>query len=214
MKPTIECAKNGPLLVKSLTKLVRIGSDAAHETKDTMALCRCGRSGTKPLCDGTHAKIGFDDAKQDGRARDRRRDYVGDELTIHDNRGICAHAAFCTERSPKVFRADQRPWIDPDAAPADETIETIRACPSGALSFTRGGTEERDRDDDDPRILVAPAGPYAVKGGVELVGVEWAEGASREHYDLCRCGGSKNKPFCDGAHWNVQFDEDAPPLES
>ena len=60
-------------------------------------------------------------------------------------------------------------------------------------------------------ILIAPNGPYAVKGGAELPGVEWGEGASREHFHLCRCGRSKNKPFCSGARWYHHFDEQAPP---
>lgn len=48
-------------------------------------------------------------------------------------------------------------------------------------------------------------GPYAVTGGVELIGVKMGEGASCEHYTLCRCGGSKNRPFCDGTHWTIEF---------
>ncbi len=46
-----------------------------------------------------------------------------------------------------------------------------------------------------------------IVGGPEL-DAEFGIGASAEHYTLCRCGGSKNKPFCDGAHWNIDFDED------
>jgi len=213
MKPTIECAKNGPLLVKSLAKLERFGDGTVYETKQVTALCRCGASKNKPYCDGTHAKVGFDDAKDADRTPDQRDDYVGAELTVHDNRGICAHAGFCTDRHPKAFRLKQEPWIDPDGEPKDEVIDAVRACPSGALSFTLDGVEERDRADDDARILVAPNGPYAIKGGVELTGVEWGEGASREHYDLCRCGQSQNKPFCSGKHWYVHFDEDAPAPE-
>ncbi|TDJ66950.1 MAG: hypothetical protein E2O37_01575 [Proteobacteria bacterium] len=33
------------------------------------------------------------------------------------------------------------------------------------------------------------------------------EGASTEHYTLCRCGASKNKPFCDGSHWRIKFQD-------
>ena len=65
------------------------------------------------------------------------------------------------------------------------------------------------KHDGEPRILVAPGGPYAVKGAVELVDQTWGEGASRDCYDLCRCGQSKNKPFCDGAHWDTKFDEES-----
>lgn len=206
-KPTIECRPNGPLLVKGLTKLARFGGDD-YPTEDVVALCRCGKSGKKPFCDGTHKTTGFTDAKHPDRTADQRTDYAGESITIHDNRGICAHAAFCTERLASVFKYGEEPWIDPDGAPVAEIIAAIEACPSGALSYTVGGVEHRDLDDEDPRILVAPKGPYAIKGGVVLEDVEWCEGASKEHYDLCRCGASKNKPFCDGSHWNTKFDEE------
>ena len=56
-----------------------------------------------------------------------------------------------------------------------------------------------------PMVTVTEDGPYAVTGGIELVGVKLGDGASPEHYTLCRCGASKNKPFCDGSHWDVGF---------
>ena len=205
-KPSIECAKNGPLLVKGLSSLVDLRDGAEIETRDLIALCRCGASHRKPFCDGGHTAVAFDDAKSPERTPDRREDYVGQHLTVHDNRGICAHAGFCTDELPEVFRMKDQPWIVPDNAPEQALIETIESCPSGALSYTRDGVEHRDRQ-ASPKILVVPGGPYAVQGGVELKGVERGEGASQEHFDLCRCGESKNKPFCDGTHHGVSFDE-------
>ena len=61
MNQRIECSKNGPLIVAGLTNLTRIGSDTVYETKDRVALCRCGLSANKPFCDGGHAGK-FDDA--------------------------------------------------------------------------------------------------------------------------------------------------------
>ena len=86
-------------------------------------------------------------------------------------------------------------------------IATIKQCPSGALSYSSGGEEHRDRD-GEPAIFVAPKGPYVVSGGPELKDTARGEGASTEHFTMCRCGGSKNKPFCDGTHWYREFDED------
>ena len=60
-----------------------------------------------------------------------------------------------------------------------------------------------------PMVTVTNDGPYAVTGAVELVGVAFGDGASREHYTLCRCGQSKNKPFCDGSHWDAKFRDPA-----
>jgi CDGSH-type Zn-finger protein len=201
--PTITCAENGPYIVAGLEQLT--GSDgAAIPVKEKFALCRCGGSANKPFCDGTHAKIGFSGDKRPDRVPDRRDSYAGAEITIHDNRGLCAHAGACTDGLAAVWRMNQEPWIDPDGAALEAVIETIRRCPSGALGYTVEGTEVRDQD-LPPAIGVTKDGPYRVTGGIELVGQAWGEGASRSRYTLCRCGASKNKPFCDGSHWDAGF---------
>ena len=59
-----------------------------------------------------------------------------------------------------------------------------------------------------PTITPSENGPYVVTGGLDIAGQQRAEGASSDQYTLCRCGASKNKPFCDGAHWSVEFRDD------
>ncbi len=204
-KPTITPAPDGPYLVKDLKNFAN--QKGPIEAKETMALCRCGESANKPFCDGTHAKIGFSSAKLDGRVEDKRESYPGKKVTIHDNRGICAHAGRCTDGLAAVFRFKEEPRIHPDAASADEIIATIQKCPSGALSHSVDDAEDRERD-GDPTIFVAPNGPYVVSGGPDLVDTTRAEGAAKKHFTLCRCGGSKNKPFCDGTHWQIEFKDD------
>jgi uncharacterized Fe-S cluster protein YjdI len=144
--------------------------------------------------------------RTDGSAN-KRVDYPGRAITIHDNRGICSHAGFCTDNLKRVFRMGEEPWIDPDGAMAEEIIRVVRRCPSGALSYSIGGIEHQDQK-REPMVTVTHNGPYAVTGGIELIGQEFGEGASREHYTLCRCGASKNKPFCDGSHWAVGFKDE------
>jgi CDGSH-type Zn-finger protein len=169
-----------------------------------VALCRCGGSSTKPFCDGTHAKIGFSDQNSADPAANRRAAYAGGAITIFDNRSICAHAGFCTDRLKSVFRMDAEPWIDPDGASVPAIIATIEQCPSGALSYARNGIEAAPPA-REPMVTVTNDGPYAVTGSIALEAVAFGEGASKEHYTLCRCGGSKNKPFCDGTHWHNRF---------
>lgn len=212
-KPTIVPLPNGPYLVTGARMLKGLLDGKVYESEGKVALCRCGGSSNKPFCDGTHKTNGFSDAKHPDHVPDKRDDYAGAEITIHDNRGICAHSARCTNTLPTVFKLGQEPWIDPDGDEAAKTVETIQGCPSGALSYSIDGEEHRDRD-SEPEILIAPNGPYAIRGGAEVEGVEWGEGASQEHFDLCRCGQSKNKPFCSGAHWYHHFDEHAPPLDA
>jgi thiamine pyrophosphate-dependent acetolactate synthase large subunit-like protein/CDGSH-type Zn-finger protein len=172
-----------------------------------MALCRCGASKNKPFCDGSHDRVGFNSDKRDGRVEDRLDLYPGDGITIRDNRGICSHAGFCTDGCPAVWRTGVEPWIDPRGADAERIRQTIGKCPSGALSYEMDG-EVRSDPDRPSAIRVSKDGPYHVQGGIELQGEARVEGASLEHYTLCRCGGSKNKPFCDGTHWYIDFKDD------
>ena len=195
MPSKIACLPNGPYKVEL-------------ETSRAVFLCRCGGSKNKPFCDGTHRSNGFSDRKLADGALDRRESYAGKRITIHDNRGICSHAGFCTDSLKSVFRMGQEPWIDPDGAAVEAIAEAVRKCPSGALRYSIDGVEHRDQE-REAAVTVTDHGPYAVTGGIELVEVAFGAGASREHYALCRCGASKNKPFCDGSHWQVEFRDPA-----
>jgi CDGSH-type Zn-finger protein/truncated hemoglobin YjbI len=184
-----------------------------------LALCRCGGSSMKPLCDGTHARNGFSGAKDPKRVPDRRDSYPGQEVTILDNRGLCQHSGLCTDRLSAVFRTGQEPFVAPSGGRLDEIIRSVRDCPSGALSLELGGPEARGVVDwpgqREPAIEVTKDGPYRITGGIALTGAdgrlaERNQGASTEHYALCRCGHSQNKPFCSGMHWYVAFHDPEP----
>ncbi len=204
-KPSITSITDGPYLVKNLKHFSN--QNGPIDTQETMALCRCGGSENKPFCDGTHKQTGFSSAKLEGRVENKWDSYKGQKLTIHDNRGICSHAGSCTDGLASVFHLKEEPWIKPDSASADEIIKAIGKCPSGALSYSVNDVKASDPA-GEPSIFVAPNGPYVVSGEPDLVETPLAEAASTEHFTLCRCGGSKNKPFCDGTHWYIEFVDD------
>ena len=203
---TVELQKDGPLKVSGLTAFCNSRGEAITARK-TVFLCRCGDSRNRPFCDGTHVQAGFTDARSDDRAPDKLERYEGREVTILDNRGICSHAGYCTAGLPAVWRSAAEPWIDPDGADKAAVVEIIRKCPSGALAYLEDGQLRTDFH-EAAEIQVSRDGPYCVRGGVELKDCEFGEGASREHYVLCRCGASRNKPFCDGSHWYAGFHDD------
>ena len=60
---TIDVVKHGPLIVQGAVEM-KDSYGTAYLTKHRMALCRCGASTTKPFCDGTHSKIGFQAAER------------------------------------------------------------------------------------------------------------------------------------------------------
>jgi len=210
----IQCIPNGPYVVTNVEHLQNSRGEPIP-ARPQMALCRCGGSRNKPFCDGTHASIGFTSHKEPDRVPDRRDTYAGRQVTVFDNRGICAHSGFCTDNLAAVFHVGQEPFVDPDGAQMDAIIAAVKNCPSGALSFGIDGVERRDEVDQErePVITVSKDGPYRITGGIPLFDehgndAQRAQGSSREHYSLCRCGKSKNKPFCSGMHWYCNFHDE------
>jgi CDGSH-type Zn-finger protein len=213
LEQRIQVAHNGPHIVTNAHNLLDYRGRPLP-VRPTMALCRCGASTIKPFCDGIHAEIGFTDAKDPKRVPDRRDSYAGRQMTVLDNRGTCQHSGFCTDRLAAVFHLGQDPFATPDDGRMEDIIRAVRGCPSGALSYAVDGVEARDDVDHhgerEPAIQVSKDGPYRVTGSIPLVdhvGEDMArnQGASHEHYALCRCGHSQNKPFCSGMHWYVDF---------
>ena len=208
-EPRITPTEDGPYLVEGTDAVVRYGDGRTFPIQGKTALCRCGGSQNKPFCDGSHKRNGFTSAKDSNRVPDKLEDHKGHGITIHDNRGLCAHAGRCTDGLPVVFRLGTEPWIAATGADAEIIARTIQQCPSGALSYSINEKLYRDQG-GDAVVAFAPSGPYIIRGGAELTDTEFNQGGTKDHMALCRCGASQNKPFCSGAHWNVQFDEDAP----
>lgn len=204
-KPQIIFTQYSPYMV---TDMEHLEDSKGNElpVQPVMSLCRCGASKRKPYCDGSHSRIGFSGEKESNRVKDKVRNYVGKEMTIHDNRGVCSHDTSCIKTLPSVFRKDGKLWIDPDGATVKEIIETIEQCPSGALSYTIGSRRYQDLD-REPKIKVAKNGPLEIQGGIILKDDMRSTPEAKEHYTLCRCGASKNKPLCDGLHWDVEFED-------
>ncbi|ADE36008.1 CDGSH iron-sulfur domain-containing protein [Methanohalophilus mahii] len=205
-KTIIKVSKDGPYIVSNLNTL-RNSKGVFIETMPTIVMCRCGGSGNKPFCDGTHMKNGFSGDKKEDRVPDKMDTYKGKAITIHDNRGVCSHMGHCTDNLPSVFRMGIEPWIDPDGADPEEIARIIRMCPSGALSYTMDGQLHKDYPHDS-EVFVGKDRSYNVVGDIELEGPDGSKPETQDHYCLCRCGGSKNKPFCDGSHWHIEFEDE------
>ncbi len=135
---------------------------------------------------------------------DKVRSYEGEDIVVTYSLRRCIHAEECVHGLPAVFDPNRRPWIDSDQASADELAEVILRCPTGALQFTRkdGGAEESIPDQN--AITIDPDGPLYVYGNVEIT---LPDGSV--HTDtrvaLCRCGATKNQPFCDNSHKDIEF---------
>lgn len=210
---SVEVTKDGPYKVCGVAMADDEGN--AFDAPDAAYLCRCGGSANKPFCDGTHVKIGFDGTEVAGHGpqAQRRDTYVGDGVTIYDDRSVCAHAGLCTEGLPAVWKLGEEPWIDAHAASAEEIIEVVKRCPSGALTYSRAEAGFIKEDQADPKLVPATNGPYVLSGHVTVTSSTGDPYENRERVTLCRCGESGNKPFCNGKHWECNFQAASGPVK-
>ena len=140
--------------------------------------------------------------------------YRAESITVFFDARRCLHVAECVRGLPNVFDPDVRPWIQPANAPAEAVAEVVRRCPTGALHYaltsdptleTTSGSDEVG--DDETRITPQPDGPLMVRGRLRIATPRGDLQETRAA--LCRCGGSGNKPFCDGTHSKIGWRSEA-----
>jgi CDGSH-type Zn-finger protein/uncharacterized Fe-S cluster protein YjdI len=132
----------------------------------------------------------------------------GRDLTLLFDAGKCIHSRFCVTWAPKVFLANvQGPWIHPDAMEVERLVEIAHVCPSGAIRYRRKDGKSDEAAPLVNLVTIRENGPYAVRADMQLNGERGTFRAT-----LCRCGASKNKPFCDGSHNEVNFTASGEPV--
>lgn len=213
MRKKITVIKDGPFVFENIEN-IKTQSGKFIELEKTTSICRCGESFEKPFCDGSHIIFEFKDEKDDYRVPSKLDTYAGKSITIFDNRSVCSHRGICYEELSEVFKMSGGTFIDPDGASVDKIIDICRRCPSGALSYSLSdGKRNLEAEDGDWNVRLAPIrygydGPIEVRGEVELIDELGNSPESKEHYALCRCGKSKNMPFCSGEHWKAKFTDE------
>jgi CDGSH-type Zn-finger protein len=209
-KRKIVSAENNDALTWQKTELIA--------TEETYALCRCGQSGAKPFCDGTHARVGFDGTETaDTRPFEEQRIvHEGNGISVRRVGSLCMHAAFCVGRVRRI-PAMMRDSDDTDIRA--HIIGLIEHCPSG--SYTYAMTAEGEEIEPDLAVAIAVteeergiAGSLWVTGGIPIMRADRQPIETRNRVTLCRCGESENKPLCDGTHRTIEFRETAPALSA
>ena len=125
------------------------------------------------------------------------KEYTTDEIAVEWWPSLCFHSEICVRSLPQVFDSTRRPWIQLDAAPADEIDATVARCPSGALRARRAGATIHP---GTLEVRASENGPLLLRGDVRVLAADGSLLYEGERAALCRCGGSSNKPFCDGTH--------------
>ena len=212
----IKIIPNGPLRVTGVD-LCRIGIElneherpaaysehGSEEHAEAYSLCRCGASANKPFCDGSHKSLDWDPAETASRkpTADRRRTYDGDGFAMTDDKSLCSHAGFCV-------REHGHAWDLVGTAKSPQQVDQVKgmiqACPSGRLQFHEPDGSASVEPDFSQRIAIIDDGPLYVQGGIPVEGADGETYETMNRVSLCRCGASKNKPYCDGTHTKIGF---------
>ena len=214
----IKVSKNGPYLIYGgipVQKRVIIADSEGTATEwqpstkypqlKVCSLCRCGQSKNKPFCDGTHVKVGFDGTETAGTEAyfNQPKEIEGPTLKLIDVEELCASARFC-HRAGGIWN------LVPESSDPEKkqiAIEESCDCPSGRLVIwdkEAGKIIEPNLSKsigliEDPAMGVS--GPIWVRGGIPVESADGKTYRIRNRITLCRCGKSKNKPFCDSSHY-------------
>jgi CDGSH-type Zn-finger protein/uncharacterized Fe-S cluster protein YjdI len=131
----------------------------------------------------------------------------GDRLVLRFEGKRCIHSRHCVLNAPEVFLANvQGPWIHPNAIPVSEVVAVAHMCPSGAITYERKDGEPNEQVPRVNSLRIRENGPLALSADVRIAGKNPCIRAT-----LCRCGASKNKPYCDGSHNAIGFQASGEP---
>ncbi|WP_395647502.1 ferritin-like domain-containing protein [Terricaulis sp.] len=132
---------------------------------------------------------------------------VGEKVTINYTGKLCIHSRYCVTQAPRSFLANvEGPWIHPDDTEAEELAAVARNCPSGAIQYVRNDGAPGEQAPPVNLVRTLQDGPNAWRGDLRIDGKSIGYRAT-----LCRCGASKNKPYCDGSHHDIHFEASGEP---
>ena len=218
----IVVTKDGPYRVEGgvpvLKQVIGVDADGAsrewkedrrYDATGSYDLCRCGQSESKPFCDYTHMIAAFDGTETASREPyvDQAGVIEGPSLALTDAEGLCAYARFCDPDGSVWALVEQ----SDDPAIRDKVIAMAGACPSGRLVAWDRETQRAIEPELAPSIGVISdpsqgvGGPLWIRGGIAIESEDGTRYEVRNRVTVCRCGGSGNKPFCDGTHASIKF---------
>jgi CDGSH-type Zn-finger protein len=223
-KPHIKVTQDGPYEVSGNVPLgkeiietdgeewpVRWVEGKKYPEKESYSLCRCGHSSDKPFCDGSHRLMDFDGTETAGNQpyAEQAEKTAGPEIELSDVKKFCAGTSFC-DRAGGTWELTEN-----SADPKSKELAIGQACncPSGRLVMHDKKTGQAIEPKHEPSIGIEEApwrkisGPICVKGGIPVESADGQVYEVRNRMTLCRCGHSKNKPFCDGQHIAVNFND-------
>lgn len=133
------------------------------------------------------------------------KNYDGTSATVTWNGPLCIHIGECGRAKGELFEGGRDPWCDPNISNDAEVIDVVTRCPTGSLSVDFKDSAMNEKADAHNTITVAYNGPLFIKGKLEIEGATDDTPGLNFRAALCRCGLSKNKPYCDNSHVKEGF---------
>lgn len=133
-------------------------------------------------------------------AKEKAFDYPGERATVTWHGKSCLHIGECGRAKGDLFVTGRTPWCQPDMASDDEVQDVVLRCPTGALSVSHADGSHQETADEENTVHVAYNGPLFVRGELDIEGAPEDVPGLKFRSALCRCGQSRNKPFCDNSH--------------
>ena len=131
-------------------------------------------------------------------------EYSNGEVTVVWKPNICIHSAKCVNGNPDVFKPKEKPWVQVNNAKTKAIINTVKECPSGALSYylndKKPKVEGTIKNAQKTKVEVVNNGPLLIHGGITIDHADGTREEKTRTTAFCRCAKSSNKPFCDGSH--------------
>jgi uncharacterized Fe-S cluster protein YjdI len=138
--------------------------------------------------------------------KDIKKEYSNVNLTIVWKPAKCIHDGTCVRTLPKVYDPEAKPWVKIENASTEALKAQINQCPSGALSWYMNAKKKSEKPVEITKITVRKNGPLLVKGAIEVTDADGNVEVKDKICAFCRCGISKEKPYCDGSHKHITFD--------
>lgn len=130
--------------------------------------------------------------------------YTNEEITVLWKPDLCVHSGKCVKGLPGVFKPNDKPWVQLEHAKTDALMATIKTCPSGALSYESKADEketvQQELNSENIRVETVKNGPIRVFGNLTVTCDDGSVIEKQRVASFCRCGKTKNTPFCDGSH--------------
>ena len=133
-------------------------------------------------------------------------EYQGDSETVTWDRRLCIHVGECGRAKGDLFVQGRKPWCDPNLTDREDTAAVVARCPTGALAMRdQEGAMISEPESGENELTVSNDGPLYAVGNLEIDGASADMHSVSRRAALCRCGASKNKPFCDNSHQAAEF---------